>query len=119
MINKFVGAKTMVSVDSNSYKRFSETLNEEKDKRIAQEFLHDIVISYKTLEDEMQRMMAADKKGESLDKQLFAIMVTVKEKYMQALHALRENEDRARHALIAMADAVQDLMTYMHRQRKQ
>jgi len=119
MINKFVGAKTMVSVDSNSYKRFSETLDEEKNKRIAQESLRNIVVFYKALEDEMQRMMAADKKGTPLDKELFARMVTVKEKYLQVMHALQEDEDRVRHALIVFADAVQDLMTYMHKQRKQ
>lgn len=119
MSNKFIGGKTLISLDSKSYKRFSETLNEEKGKRIAQEFLRDIVFSFKSIEEEMQYMLAANKKGTPLDRELFAKMVTVKEKYLQAMHALRENEDKARHALIALADAAQDLMTYIHTQRKQ
>ncbi len=119
MSNRFVGAKTMVSVDSGSYKRFSETLDEEKNRRIAQESLCNIIVFYRSLEETMQSMLAADKKGTLLDKDLFVRMVTVKEKYMQAMHAIREDEDKARHALIVFADAVQDLMIHMHRQRKQ
>lgn len=118
MSSKFIGGKTVISVDSKSYKRFTETLNEEKNKRIALDFLRDIVVFIKAVEDEMQRMLAADKKGIPLDKELFAKMVTVKEKHDQAMYALREDdEDRARHAMMVCADAVQDLMT--HRQRKQ
>ncbi len=119
MSSKFIGGKAVISVDSNAYKRFTETLDDQRNKRIAQESLRDIVVFYKSLEDEMQCMLAADKKDTPLNSELFAKMVTVKEKYMQLMHALRENEDKARHALIVFADAVQDLMTHMHKQRKQ
>jgi hypothetical protein len=109
----------MISIDPSYYQRFSETLNEEKNKRLAHEFLRDIVSFKKSLQEEMQAMMVADKKGKPLDKELFSIMVMVQEKYLHVMHALREDETRARHALTVFADAVQDLMTHMHRQRKQ
>ena len=119
MSGMFIGAKTVVSVDSDSYRRFAETLDQERNKRVAQESLRNIVIFHKALEEEMQRVMTADKKGTPLDKELFAAMVTVKEKYFQIMHALREDEERVRHALISFGDAVQDLMAHMYKQRRQ
>jgi len=115
----FLGGKAVISVDPKSYKRFSETLNEEKDKRMARESLRDIAVFHKSLEETMQNMIAADKKGEPLDKNLFAIMVAVKEKYLQMESAFKaKDDDRFRNALFVLADATQDLMTHLHRKRK-
>jgi hypothetical protein len=119
MSSKFIGGKAVISLDSRYYKRFSETLNEEKDKRIAQESLRDIVVFYKALEKTMQDMMAADKKGVPLDGELFAKMVTVKEKYIQMENAFEaKDDDRFRDTLFVLADTTKDLLTHLHRKRK-
>lgn len=97
---------------------FADTALQEKYERIARKALYDLVTFHASLEEEMQKMLAGVDQGLPLDSALFERMTIVKTKYMDVMHGLKAyDDDRERHALIALADSVQDLMVHMHKKQ--
>lgn len=88
--------------------------------RIARASLHNLIAFYELLDEEMAAMMRDHTEhGTALDKELFDRMVAVKEKYLHVMCGLTDDDyRRERHVLIGFADAVQDLMAYVHIQRR-
>ena len=87
--------------------------------RIARTSLHNLIVFHEMLEDEM-RSMASERaaQGSGFDSALFDKMAVVKEKYLHVMAGLSGDDyQRERHALIDFADAVQDLMAFVHKRR--
>lgn len=98
---------------------FAETIGKEKNARIARDALRDLMLFNNALESEMQQMMSAMQKGAQLDAQLLDKMTTAKEKYNYAMTGFKAFDDEMeRYALTALADAIQDLMFYLHSRKK-
>lgn len=86
----------------------------ERQEGIAHSGLYDLVTFHDALEEEMATMC----QNPAFDKDLFERMAAVKEKYMQMMRGFWDfSEDRQRNMMIVFADAVQDLMASMHKQR--
>lgn len=97
---------------------FANTIGKEKTARIARDALRDIMLFNNALETEMQTLMSAVNKGAALDHQLLDKMTIVKEKYNYAMTGFTAFDDEMqRYALTALADAIQDLMFYLHRRK--
>lgn len=98
---------------------FSDTLGKEKHIRIAHDAVRDLMLFNNALETEVQSMMVAAQKGARLDQKLLDKMTIVKEKYNYAMSGFKAfDDDMQRYALTALADAIQDLMFYLHNKRK-
>ena len=91
---------------------------EERHTRIAREALRDLMQFNNALESEMHAMMAAVSKGSWLDHALLDKMNVVRKKYGYAMSGFKSFDDEMqRFALTALADAIQDLMFYLHTRR--
>jgi hypothetical protein len=98
---------------------FAETIGREKDERIARESLRDLILFNNALEMEMKNMLAAAQKGAALDDDMMGKMTSVKDKYNYAMSGLTAFDDETeRCAFLALADAIQDLMAYLHLKRR-
>lgn len=98
---------------------FAETIGKEKNARIASEALRDLMLFNNALESELQQMMSAMQKGAALDHQLLDKMSAAKDKYNYAMSGFKAFDDEMqRFALTSLADAIQDLMFYIHSRKK-
>jgi hypothetical protein len=97
---------------------FAEATSREKNDRIARESLRDLMLFNNSLEIEMKNMTLASRNGMAPDQELFNKMSAVQEKYHYAMSGLKVlDDDNERCAFISLADAIQDLMTYIHQRR--
>lgn len=97
----------------------AESVGKEKNARIARDALRDLMLFNNALESEMHNMMLSVQKGVKLDQQLVDKMTVVKDKYNYAMTGFKAFDDEMqRFALTALADAIQDLMFYLHGRRK-
>jgi hypothetical protein len=115
-----MGNRNAVQFGKKSAAGFQNIAGPARHERIARSSLHDMIAFHDTLEQEMSRMMADHvEQGLPLENQLYERMVAVKETYIHVMRGLTE-EDLAgqRLALIKFADTVQDLMSYIHNQRR-
>jgi hypothetical protein len=102
-----------------AYKGFSDTIGREKCQRQAKECLRDLMLFNNALESELQSLGSARARGAAVDSGLLEKMALVKDKYTYAMTGLRAFDDEMqRFALSALADAIQDLMFYVHNRRK-
>ncbi|MCE2926551.1 MAG: hypothetical protein LW823_02745 [Rickettsiales bacterium] len=98
---------------------FTETISQEKNRRIASESLRDLMLFNNALETEIRKITSEMDKGRSIDQKMLDLMCGVKEKYNYAMSGMKAlDEDMERYALCALADAIQDLMYYVHNHRK-
>lgn len=98
---------------------FAESIGKEKNARIARDALRDLMLFNNALESEMQSMMSAVQKGAQLDHLMFDKMTVVKDKYNYAMSGFKAFDDEMeRFALTSLADAIQDLMFYLHSRKK-
>ena len=96
---------------------FSQAVSHEKNERIARASLSDIMLFQKSVDEEIKRLTDAQTAGAVIDKELFTKMLGVKSEYQKMMDGFIDlDDDRQRHALIVYADAVQDLITHLHRQ---
>lgn len=97
---------------------YSAAFDEQKHDRIARVCLQDMLVFHDALNQEIDKLHHAG--GDISQYQaLLEKMVAVREKYSHAMCNLRESKNnRECQALIAYADAIQDLMVYLHQQRK-
>jgi hypothetical protein len=105
---------------SKDIQGFSKTISHEKNERIAHESFHDILVFQKALDKELRKelrhLVEEEKHGTSVDMELISKMLTVKGEYQNMLSVFSERDEKSqRHALIVYADAIQDLMTHLHR----
>lgn len=91
----------------------------EKHQIIALEALRNFQSLNDAVEQEIERIKAAACEGEPVDHDLLRKMAAVQEHYSRIMNSAREyNEVQERHALIAFADAIQDMIIHLHGQRK-
>ena len=97
---------------------FSQAVVSEKHERVARKSLHDMVVFNQAVEEEMQQMEHDKARGKNIDSELYERMAVVREKYKSAMTGFLQLKDNdQRHALITFADAIQDLMKYIHLRR--
>ena len=115
-----MGSHSAAQFGKKTVDNYQDMVGQARHERIARSALHDLVAFYETMEDEMSHMMSAHvEKGVPLESPLYERMVCVKEKYIHVMRGLTEDDFAAqRLALIKFADAVQDLMSYIHNQRR-
>jgi hypothetical protein len=102
----------------NFAQEFADTMSKEKDARIARDALRDLMLFNNSLESEMQRINATAENGGVHDAKLMSKMALVKEKYNYAMSGFKAFDDEMeRFALTSLADAIQDLMFYLHNKR--
>jgi hypothetical protein len=95
----------------------AENIRNEKNARIAHDALRDLMLFNNSLESELKNMTLAMANG-TADQELYIKMTAAKEKYNYAMSGLRALDDHMeRAAFIALADAIQDLMAYIHKRR--
>lgn len=98
---------------------FAESIGKEKNSRIARDALRDLMLFNNALETEMQSIMSSAQKGAKIDPMLVDKMTTVKDKYNYAMTGFKAfDDDMERYALTSLADAIQDLMFYLHNRKK-
>lgn len=101
------------------HKGFSETVSHERHHRTAMTGLHDIIVFSKAVKKEMDIIENDVARGGNLDRDLYRRMVAVDEAYQSVMAGFMNlNDDDQRHLLIVYADAVKDLMGYVHHMRK-
>lgn len=98
---------------------FSNVAGAERHARVARDSLRDLIMFNRTLEEETHRLLAEKKKGATIDQELLSKMTAAKDTYLGAMQALKESGDeRSANAMIILADAIQDLMAYIHIERR-
>ena len=97
---------------------FTGIVGREKYERIAHDGLRDFMLFNNALESEMHALRLAEKNGHEIDRKLMGIMRAVQEKYHYAMSGFNAfDDDMQRYAMIALADAIQDLMIYLGSRR--
>jgi hypothetical protein len=114
---------TYIDFKPNTGKQHKQSLAEtvalKRNEGRASKALHDMIAFNDALEENMQTMLAENAQGHPMDKELFAKMLAVKEKYLTAMHGLLHYDDQEEHlALVIYADAVQDIITHLNKQRR-
>ena len=118
--NTFVAGLGSASDAGNAFTdSFTESMTKEKNSRIARDALRDLMLFNNALESELQAINAAAQKGSTVDAELLRKMTTVKEKYNYAMSGFKAFDDEMeRFALTSLADAIQDLMFYLHNRKR-
>jgi hypothetical protein len=94
---------------------FSNIANQDNFPDIARESIRDLMLFNNALESERKRLEELQKKGKLIDPLLIQKMTAVKEKYNYAMSGFKAfDDDMTRYALLALADAIGELMRYMH-----
>ena len=94
---------------------FTHVIASEKHEREAQRSLQDIVAFYQHIDKSMRKMLQEQSKGKVIDQDLFDRMVMVQDHYKKVMKGFLELDSNSqRHALISFADAIQDLLKYIH-----
>ena len=89
-------------------------------ERAARAALQELVCFYDALGDEMKRLRECERAGAAVDGALYAYMQKVDAAYLQVMQGLETfHPDRERHALIVFADALQDMIGFIHHRRAQ
>ncbi len=97
----------------------AQTANREKNQRIARDALRDLMMFSNLLESDLQQLVSMADKGQPVDTRLVALMSSVRDKYHSAMSGLKTlNDEMESYAMTSLADAIQDLMYYLH-QRKE
>jgi hypothetical protein len=97
---------------------FADLVGKEKYDRIARDSLRDLMLFNNALESEMHTLRLAEQKGGKIDQQLMQKMHFAQDKYNYAMSGFKAfDDDMQRYALIALADAIQDLMIYFNSKR--
>jgi hypothetical protein len=98
---------------------FPETIIKEKHQRVATEAMRDLMLFNNALESEIRRFTSAMDHGRDFDTKMLALMSVAKERYNYAMSGFNSFEEAMqRYALCMLADAIQDLMFYVHNRRK-
>lgn len=80
----------------------------------ARDALRDLMRFYFALQNEMARSSA----GSDADSDLIGMMKGVNRKYLRVMKGFGSfNDDMQRHALVALADAIKDMMFYIYNKR--
>ena len=109
------GSYSAMSADNNTT-GFSKAISHEKNERVARASLNDILVFQKSVEKEMKKLTEKLQNGTDVDKVLLHKMRVVEEQYLNVLDGFRQHDDNSqKHALIVYADAVQDLISHLHR----
>lgn len=104
----------------NNHTGFSQAIGHEKNERVARSALGDMLAFQKSLEADLRELKGLKEQGTVIDEDLLHKMTMVNEQYHAVMAGFsRLDDDSQRHALIVYADAVQDLITYLHRIRGQ
>jgi len=91
----------------------------EKHERLARSMLHDLIVFYEALEQEMDRLRERERQGIAIDMMLYRYMEKVQAAYQVAIDGFRTFDvDHQRNLLIVFADAVQDMITHIHKRRE-
>ena len=112
-------AETLPTFGKKFSGSFASSTGKEKNERIARDALRDLMLFNNTLETELQSLKLSAQKDASTDQLLIDKMTFVKEKYNYAMAGFKAFDDEMeRFALTALADAIQDLMFYLHKRKK-
>ncbi len=86
---------------------------------IARIALNDLLVFHDALEAQIHQMLLDTQTRMPLDNELFEKMLAAQDSYVKVMRGFNENESIAqRNALIAFADAVQDIMVCYNRRRR-
>jgi hypothetical protein len=100
-------------------KGFVESLGNERYGSRARKALHDMIVFNEAVEEEMQVMLGASSEGRAVDHDMLSKMVAVREKYFAMLEGFKSFDYQREHlALVIYADAVQDLIQQINKQKK-
>lgn len=93
---------------------FTDSINNQKNDRLARESLQELLSFNEALEHEIARL----KNSKSVDQQMLQYMNNSKSLFDAAMEAMRtQSGEQGRLALIQFADSVQDMMGYIHKMR--
>ncbi len=97
---------------------FSKAIGDEKNERIARASLGSMQVFDRSLEQELKLIEARRGRGEPVDEEMANKMKIVTKQFRNVMEGFSHlSDDSQRHALIVYADAVQDLIAYLHRKR--
>jgi hypothetical protein len=103
---------------AKSEKIFSESVNLQKNDRMARDSLRELLRFNEALDNEIARLKTDVMSHSETDAQMLRYMVTSKGLFETAMQTMRtKNGDQGRLAFIQFADSVQDLMGYIHKMR--
>lgn len=109
----------MPIIGKDRKKSFTETVDTGRNNSRARKALYNMIAFNEALEESMQAMLAEKSRGMPMDTELFAKMVSVKEKYLAALNGLERYDDKEEHlALVIYADAVQDVIKHLNENKR-
>jgi hypothetical protein len=100
-------------------KGFAESLGNERHSSRARKALHDMIVFNEAVEEEMQVLLNASSEGKAVDHDMLSKMAAVREKYFAMLEGFKTFDYQREHlALVIYADAVQDLIKQINKQKK-
>lgn len=106
---------TITTIEKKPGYDLASSLLAQKNDRAAREALSSLIELDDMLSQEMQRFKLLSKNGTAIDQEKWNRMASVREKHAAIMEGLRtQDHTAARHLLIVYADAVQDLMSYIH-----
>jgi hypothetical protein len=104
--------------DKSPKPAFAQTVQTDKHERIARQSLHDMVVFHDTLVAEITTLKTEEAQGIAIDCEMLDKMIFVREKYEYAMNGFRELDiNSERNALIALGDAMLDLMRLLHKRK--